>query len=196
MDLNTTVQLLGNIGEFVSSIAILVTLGYLAVQVRAARIATEADNLSVIQSTNQLMLNQTIENSDLLVRANAGEHLSDADRLAFETLVGARGVNHFLQYRRSKLIGTGEGEQVPALAFGRFLLQHPAAYRAWNEDQAAHQRARAAAGMAVDTAWRDAVLQMIERLVQAGLARHPEAALSENDPTVSAQQSASTERSL
>jgi hypothetical protein len=194
MDLNTTVQLLGNIGEFVSSIAILVTLAYLSVQVRAARIATEADNLSVTQSTNQLILNQTIENSDLLVRANAGEHLSDADRLAFETLVGARGVNGFLQYRRAKLLGTKEGERVPALGFARYLLRHPAAYRAWNEDQAAHQRARAAAGMAVDTAWRDAVLQMIERLVRAGVARHPEAALSDNDTV--AQQSASTERSL
>jgi hypothetical protein len=194
MDLNTTVQLLGNIGEFVSSIAILVTLAYLSVQVRAARIATEADHLSAVQSNNQLMLNRMIENSDLVVRANAGEHLSDADRLAFETLVGARGLNGFLQYRRSKLLGTKEGEQVPALGFGRFLLQHPAAYRAWNEDQAAHQRARAAAGMAVDTAWRDAVLQMIERLVRAGVARHPEAALSDNDPV--AQQSASTEPSL
>ena len=59
MDLNSTVQLLGNIGEFVSSIAILVTLAYLAVQVRAARIAMEADHISVTQSNNQLMFNQS-----------------------------------------------------------------------------------------------------------------------------------------
>ncbi len=192
MDLNSTVQLLGNIGEFVSSIAILVTLAYLAVQVRAARIAMEADHISVTQSNNQLMFNQMIENSDLLVRANAGEPLSDADRIAFESLVENRGLNYFLHYRRSRLLGTEE--QVPALAWARFLLQHPAAHRVWSEGAAAHQRARAAAGMTVDAAWPHSVSQMIDRLVQAGVARHPEAAPSDNDPTVAAQQSASTER--
>ena len=116
-------------------------------------------------------------------------------QLAFETLVGARGVNYFLQYRRSKLIGTGEGGQVPALAFGSFLLQHPGAYRAWNEDQAAHQRARAAAGMAVDTAWRDAVLQMIERLVRAGGSASRSRAVRQW-PHCGGPQSASTEQSL
>ena len=193
MDLNSTVQLLGNIGEFVSSIAILVTLAYLSVQVRAARIAMEADNLSVSQSSAQLMTNQTIENSDLLVRANAGQQLSDADRLAFETLASARGVQGFLHYRRSKLLGTEW--QAPVLAFALFLIQHPAAYRAWNEGQRAYLRARAAPGMADDAAWQDSVWQMIERLIQAGVARHPEAAPSDNNPTVAAQQSASTEPS-
>jgi hypothetical protein len=193
MDLNSTAQLLGNFGEFVSSIAIFVTLGYLAVQVRAGRIATVADHLSVVQSNNQLMLNQTIENSDLLARANAGKPLNDADQIAFESLVQTRNLNAFLHYRRSKLLRTVP--QIPALNFARFLLQHPAAYHAWNGDQAAYHRAIAAAGMTRDAQWSEAVMQMIDRLVEAGVARHPEAALSENDPTVSAQQSASTERS-
>ena len=194
MDLNSTAQLLGNFGEFISSIAILVTLGYLAVQVRAGRIATQADHMSVVQSNNQFMFNQTLENSDLLARADAGKPLNDADRIALESLVQTRNINAFLHYRRSELLRTVP--QIPALNFARFLLKHPAAYHAWNGDQAAYHRAVAAAGMTRDARWAETVLQMIDKLVRAGLARHPEAALSDDDPTVASQQSAATERHL
>ena len=43
MDLMSTAQLLGNFGEFVGAIAVVVTLAYLAVQVRQNREATEAN---------------------------------------------------------------------------------------------------------------------------------------------------------
>ena len=43
MDLMSTAQLLGNFGEFVGAIAVVVTLVYLAVQVVQSREATEAN---------------------------------------------------------------------------------------------------------------------------------------------------------
>jgi len=52
MDLITTAQLLGNIGEFISSIAVLGTLVYLAVQIRHSKILLErnqAISLSQVQ---------------------------------------------------------------------------------------------------------------------------------------------------
>jgi hypothetical protein len=45
MDIVTTSQILGNVGEFVSAIAVVATLAYLAVQVRTAREATEANSV-------------------------------------------------------------------------------------------------------------------------------------------------------
>lgn len=50
MDLQATAQLLGNFGEFVGAIAVVVTLGYLAVQVRHSREATDANTRSVAHS--------------------------------------------------------------------------------------------------------------------------------------------------
>lgn len=50
MDLMSAAQLLGNVGEFVGAIAVVVTLGYLAVQVRHGREATEANTRSIAQS--------------------------------------------------------------------------------------------------------------------------------------------------
>jgi hypothetical protein len=50
MDIQATAQLLGNFGEFVGAIAVVVTLGYLAVQVRHSREATDANTKSVAHS--------------------------------------------------------------------------------------------------------------------------------------------------
>jgi hypothetical protein len=47
MDHLTFAQLLGNYGEFIGAIAVVVTLGYLAVQVRHSREATEANTKSL-----------------------------------------------------------------------------------------------------------------------------------------------------
>ncbi len=50
MDLMYTAQLLGNFGEFFGAIAVVATLGYLAVQVRYSRQATEANTRSMRSS--------------------------------------------------------------------------------------------------------------------------------------------------
>ncbi len=46
MDLMSIAQLLGNFGEFVGAIAVVVTLVYLAVQVKQSKVATEVRLLS------------------------------------------------------------------------------------------------------------------------------------------------------
>jgi hypothetical protein len=47
MDLMSLAQLLGNFGEFVGAIAVVVTLGYLALQIRHSKVALEANTQSV-----------------------------------------------------------------------------------------------------------------------------------------------------
>ena len=45
MDFITTSQILGNVGEFVGAIAVVITLAYLAVQVRHSKEATDANSI-------------------------------------------------------------------------------------------------------------------------------------------------------
>ena len=47
VDLITASQILGNVGEFVGAIAVVLTLGYLAVQVRHAKEATEINTQTI-----------------------------------------------------------------------------------------------------------------------------------------------------
>jgi len=53
MDHQAFAQLLGNYGEFVGAIAVVVTLGYLAVQVRHSRDATQANTRSMEMQSYQ-----------------------------------------------------------------------------------------------------------------------------------------------
>jgi len=68
MDHQAIAQLLGNYGEFVGAIAVVVTLGYLAVQVRHGREATEASTRATnVQSylawqNANLQINMTLSN--------------------------------------------------------------------------------------------------------------------------------------
>lgn len=73
MDLMATAQLLGNVGEFVGSIAILVTLAYLAIQVRHARHETRlALSQGRMQANRELIaLELDPANLEARMRANA-----------------------------------------------------------------------------------------------------------------------------
>jgi len=55
MDIQSAAQLLGNIGEFVGAVAVVVTLVYLAVQVRHSKEATEA-NTRLAEESHRLAL--------------------------------------------------------------------------------------------------------------------------------------------
>jgi hypothetical protein len=74
MDHQAFAQLLGNYGEFVGAIAVVVTLGYLAVQIRQSNVATRAQS---VQSTSaamiQVALAQTSDESWADMFSRAGE---------------------------------------------------------------------------------------------------------------------------
>ena len=55
-----TIQMLGNLGEFVGAIAVVATLVYLAIQVRHSKEAMEANTKSV-QESRQAMIAQTVQ---------------------------------------------------------------------------------------------------------------------------------------
>ena len=74
MDHLTLAQLLGNYGEFVGAIAVVATLGYLALQIRQSNVATRAQS---VQSTSaamiQVALAQTTDETWADMFSRAGE---------------------------------------------------------------------------------------------------------------------------
>jgi len=80
MDHQAFAQLLGNYGEFVGALAVVITLGYLAVQVRHSKEATEANTrqmrgqafVELNESINKLWawLRDNPERTELILRAN------------------------------------------------------------------------------------------------------------------------------
>ena len=76
-----SIQELGSIGEFISSIAVLITLIYLAVQVRQSRNATVASTMQTnrLQFQNIMIANRDSQIAPIIIKADRGESLSDEE---------------------------------------------------------------------------------------------------------------------
>ena len=91
-----TIQDIGSIGELLGAIAVLATLGYLAVQTRQSRIAAEQTvRLSAIQATHSAgdlyarwrsLLLSDPSYIETLVKASEGEELTTAEQNTVATL--------------------------------------------------------------------------------------------------------------
>lgn len=76
-----SIQDLGSIGEFISSIAVLVTLLYLAMQVRQTRAANVASTMLAnrMQFQNIMLANRDSMIAPIIVKADKGEALSEEE---------------------------------------------------------------------------------------------------------------------
>jgi hypothetical protein len=92
MTLMETVQFLGAIGEFVGAIAVVVTLIYLAAQVRHSRTATQAATLEAGR-TRRIEFFETVRDSrylpEIQVKVSRGEELDEVERLRLTNHYGA-----------------------------------------------------------------------------------------------------------
>jgi hypothetical protein len=87
MDHQAFAQMLGNYGEFIGALAVLMTLIYLAMQTRATRISTElqtymASMATSIATTNAL-LSSTPASGEAYVKGMSGVELSDEELTYF-----------------------------------------------------------------------------------------------------------------
>ena len=134
MDHHAFAQLLGNYGEFIGSIAVVVTLIYLASQLRqntkAMQSGTREAFLNGLQTTNGYAL----ENSDVWHRgAFEGEELSGEDFVRFLTIVHSA-VNAYEALFSEYLAGNVE----QAFWEGKerqmdFVFSTPSGRKAWSE---------------------------------------------------------------
>ena len=83
MDLIDTAQLLGNFGEFFGAIAVVVTLAYLAVQIRQGTSATEAASRDAAMAHTLSFFQQSLDNQ-VIARAihkrRAGEPIDEFEK--------------------------------------------------------------------------------------------------------------------
>jgi len=81
-------QILGNWGEFIGSIGILITLAYLVVEVRTTRSSINGSTQQSISDTSAHLFSVIAENeglAEVFVKANREESLTDVDRVRFSS---------------------------------------------------------------------------------------------------------------
>jgi hypothetical protein len=104
MDHQAFAQLLGNYGEFVGAIAVVVTLGYLTVQVRMSNKTQRAQTHQQIADARGQTLKLFLQHPDLdeaVSKVYAGQELSDMDRRLlrhFSVIVARHHENELYQH--------------------------------------------------------------------------------------------------
>jgi len=89
MSFMDTAQLLGNLGEFIGAIVIVVTLIYLAMQVRQNTNALQAQSRQAVLSGAQAELFKLIENPDISINMSKAESLTTEEQVKLGHWFGA-----------------------------------------------------------------------------------------------------------
>jgi len=128
---------IGAIGEMIGALAVVVTLAYLSLQIRASTRESSANQWSITGRDGSDLTSRFMEHADIWTKGNAGDELTAAERFVFNQLVVLRNNFHFFAYGRQVMLGTAgayKGVQVAAMA--NFLHRHPAANTYWLTDLA------------------------------------------------------------
>lgn len=166
MTLIETAQLLGNVGEFLGAIAVLVTLGYLALQIRNARADIDANAFNTTSSNFNSVQAMFLENAELWTKGNAGQELDVSESFAFDTLTSLRAEHAFFAFRRSLALKNGR-EDIHAINLAIFFVEHPHAYQHWLQRAKASIRLRQAAGWTIDVGFVEIVEAAVESMRSA-----------------------------
>jgi hypothetical protein len=154
---------IGAVGEMIGALAVVVTLAYLALQVRASTKESEANHFSVFAGQYSEMRSRFMEHADVWIKGTAGNELSLSERFVFDELVALKNSQHFFNFSRTMVRGTGrERRQVAEMA--SFLHQHPVAYRSWRSQQEVVHLTRRQLGVSVDDPWARAVTEAVAAL--------------------------------
>jgi len=125
---------IGAVGEIIGAAAVVVTLAYLALQVRASTRESEANAFSVAGSDRGMIRGRFMDHAEVWAKGNSGSELSPSERIVFDELVNLRSEHHFFAYARNVIRGTGR-ENIHLASMAQFLNDHPAAYASWRADQ-------------------------------------------------------------
>jgi hypothetical protein len=156
---------IGAVGEMIGALAVVVTLVYLALQVRASTKESDANHLSVSSGQFMDVRSRFMERADVWIKGNAGGELNASELYVFDELVALKNQLHYHSFSRHVVRSTGR-ERIQVAEMARFLNQYPAAYRSWRSRQESVQLARRRLGVSADDndAWDRAVDEAVAAL--------------------------------
>ena len=96
------IQDLGSIGEFISAIAVLVTLLYLAIQVRAMRASSTIDVISQSIHESAQLYALDIEHANLLIKANEEAELTNEELFVLDRIYRTHMSYYFHQFYQTR----------------------------------------------------------------------------------------------
>jgi len=156
---------IGAVGEMIGALAVVMTLGYLAWQLRASRAQSIASSIAALGEHACGVRNLFVQHAELWTKGNnSGVELTAAEQSVFDELVQARSDRDFFSFMQFEAIGSYHAK-VPAATLALFLHQHPVAYARWRALQAAYMSSRRLVGVSnKNDEWFEVVIEAVEAL--------------------------------
>ena len=128
-----TIQELGSIGEFISSIVVLITLLYLAVQVRQTRNATIASTMQTnrMQFQNIMLANRDSQIPPIIIKADNNEPLTEEEEYRLSTHINLQWNLLFSEYVQLQIGYTAAWAPSDKQALARIFHRYGGRAGAW-----------------------------------------------------------------
>ncbi len=132
-----TIADLGNLGEFISSIAVLITLIYLAVQIRQSRNATVASTMQAtrVEFQNIMLSNRDSIIADIIIKADKGEQLSETEEYRLGNHINIQWNLLFSNFVQLQIGYVGSWAPSDKLALGRIFQRYGGRAATWWDTQ-------------------------------------------------------------
>lgn len=136
---------IGAVGEIIGALAVVVTLAYLALQIRASTRESEAGLFSATAEQSSQVSSRFMEHAEVWVKGNAGGELSESEQFVLDELVRTYVSQRFFAFTRNMVHGTGR-EGVAVSHVVHFFRRYPVAYRIWRTEEESQRQTRQRVG--------------------------------------------------
>ena len=120
------------IAELVGIGAIVVSLVFVALQLKQSQDIAIAELRQARQSSNVELSSLIAAHSDIWLRGNAGAKLTANDQKVYAQLIEAQHWSHWTGWSRANRFGQDIPRRIAIADFAGFLYQNPGALAAWN----------------------------------------------------------------
>ena len=133
--MNWNWEAVGAIAELASVLVVLATLIYVAIQIRAMRATTMVELFGQVTESSSHRAELDIRHADLILKANAGQELTEKERFILDRIYLSHSSFWFHQFvmARETATTTALAGYAPARGFGELLLANPAFMECYRE---------------------------------------------------------------
>ena len=125
-------EAVGSVAELLGSLGVLITLVYLAIQIRGAQTGLRNAAVSATHEARIAINIHRSDNIDLVINANSGDELTKAELARLMIMIQNENISMMFSFQRFKSLGEDGFTQLRY--FARFLCDNPALEKLWREE--------------------------------------------------------------
>ena len=162
---------LGQAITVLANLAVLAGIVFLALEFQQNQVLAGAQNSLSYVATRNAVLAEINEHPEIWSKGNAGEPLSEADRVVYVNLLDSYNDTYFFNYAQNRRLGNDAGSRIALTELTYFLHENPGAYEAWEKLETMSSDSRASLLSPEEIAETEEFARVFLEFVRSGVNR-------------------------